>query len=1204
MKSDIDESDAKADVLGIFLEELQNAADPESVLSRYVATYPHWARDFVEETVVSRMLVTSRSESTFPDLSKLTDFRILRWVAAGGMGVVYEAEQISLRRRVALKVRYGHSSPEREERFLREQHTLARLHQSHIVPIYLSGRCGFWHYFVMAYIEGVTLHQLIKSAREVVDSGRTMPPFENLVRQSMKREESATEASRLADFASDVLHSMQGPHRLNASAASPEAQREVAVSARASLPIEYFRSAARLMADAADAIEHAHGADVIHRDIKPSNIMVDVVAQCWLIDFGLADHAEPVEIDASTIGKTARESRSTGTVGTPGYMAPEQIQNGALVGRSVDFRTDVWGLGATLFELVTLQRPFQGATPQELCASVLTQPLPAVDGLVRNIPADLAAVCRKALHKDSERRYQRATDLADDLRRWLTGVPTVARPAHQLRAGWMWARRNKGWAAALTTGFLLLVAFAAILVVDARHEARQSDLRREAAEERIREEQARIRLHEREALIHDVQRLRSADLNGGWSDQAWGFIQKASAIQTDGHLRDLAASVLAGIDARVSRRLEFGGSSVAFDATENRFVIGGLDDSRGNSVRTATLWEMEGDKKGESPLRGEGPVGFAPDGTPLQVVFQDPHVVVWDMARKKDVRRLYFADIGKRDSKTDSPTLVLADNAALVGISARVEGKKGKTIVWEVGSGKVVFEVDEYADVMAFSRKGDLLAAADVERNRVVVRSLSDKTTLLSIPAGPVFVRSLAFGAAARRPENRPADWKSVSELLAIGDAGGSIVIWDLATRMPVSFCRGSHRDIFALAFNSDGALLASGGRDEVQIWDVAHGRSRLRISGGMDYATQISFSPNGRRLAVSTRGIFYSPTVIVWDLEYDRGMRRMLGLTGQIETVVISPDGRSLAALSQSWEVGIWDLKAGNLRAVVEVPPGRSFADNAALAFSADGRQLAFSATGFEDSTAMLWDALTAKELGRWKLPAGLQNRLGFDGANHLWHFQVELKDRTELPTNGFPWEQHPRVCRIRDLKGDPMKVVEIRDFNCHVYHALATPDGKFFIADGVGGERGDQRSVKIIEGATGKAVWTYTPERTVRSANLQLDALGKSVFVAVKDDDGCLQVSMPDGTILSRHARTPIAANMEARLHCYPKNQKLSGCFLFRDGESQPILNLALDNTIDSAAFDKSGKQLVWGGRDGSIVVCDLPAIRKRLESVGLGW
>ena len=147
------DTDEKVEALGQFLEESPEAADAESVVRRFAAEYPQWAKDFLEEAVLSRMLATSRAEDAMPDLSELTDFRILRGIAVGGMGVVYEAEQLSLHRRVALKVRYGQSSPEREAGFEREPRVLARLHQSHIVPIYQSGRCGSWQYFAMAFIE-------------------------------------------------------------------------------------------------------------------------------------------------------------------------------------------------------------------------------------------------------------------------------------------------------------------------------------------------------------------------------------------------------------------------------------------------------------------------------------------------------------------------------------------------------------------------------------------------------------------------------------------------------------------------------------------------------------------------------------------------------------------------------------------------------------------------------------------------------------------------------------------------------------------------------------------------------------------------------------------------------------------------------------------------------------------------------------------
>ena len=200
------------------------------------------------------------------------------------------------------------------------------------------------------------------------------------------------------------------------------------------------------MADAGDALHHAHQAGVIHRDVKPSNIMVDTHEHCWVLDFGLAAYQAARNGEAHPDGPGgSTDGAASGVMGTPRYMAPEQFQEQA------DERTDVWGLGVTLYELLTLRPAFASR------AQIESSEPPRPGEFVSNLPRDLEAICLKALRKDPEQRYTTAREFADDLRRWLAHEPVRARPAHTLRRLTLWSRRNPGWstAAALTLALFL-----------------------------------------------------------------------------------------------------------------------------------------------------------------------------------------------------------------------------------------------------------------------------------------------------------------------------------------------------------------------------------------------------------------------------------------------------------------------------------------------------------------------------------------------------------------------------------------------------------------------------------------------------------------------------------------------------------------------------------------------------------------------------
>ena len=754
----------------------------------------------------------------------------------------------------------------------------------------------------------------------------------------------------------------------------------------------------------------------------------------------------------------------------------------------------------------------------------------------------------------------------------------------------MWSRRNKGWAAAIAFAGLTLVALGLSAVLYSVAESRQSKLRADAADERVR-------LQERESLIHAVQRTQFVETRDGWSDQAWSLIRQASEIRRDERLRDLAAATLLGIDARIVKHFPVAGSSVAFDASGKRLLIGGLDDVLGKPPRPTMIWD--GDRRDES-VAASGPVAFDTEETPLQLSLRNGgrQLTLWNLTTRQPLREF---DLPEGDPEA---AVALSPRGNIVAVSHKAAGR---TWVWNAVSGERIAEWTASGDVILFSDDADLIALADPIGRNVRVWSTSTKRLLMTLPTGNLPTRGLAFGVNPRRPLKMDAD--GPRRCLAIGDAGGTIAIWDLASQKLVAYCRGSSRDIFALAFSPDGTLLASGGRQEVRLWDTASGRQRLHLRDrhGMDYINSIAFRPDGQRLAITTLGAgnAFAPGVSVWDIVSGRGQQRLPGLSGQIELIAISPDGRRVAALAQNWEIGLWNLEARRLQAIIEVTPGE-YADNAGLVFSPDGKHLAFSCGSLEATEVRLWDADTSREVRRWRLPPGLQNKLGFDGPDRLWHAQVELRDGKSLPLSNFPWREHPRVCRIRDLKGaDPTRIVtEIADFNRHVFLAQAAPNGRHLAIEGLGGANGESRWLKMFEMANGKATWSFDSRQTNAAAMFIFEPSSKVLHLASASGPGSLLVSAPDGRTLTEWRHVPNAVSDGSVYAVATALASSNGCFVHRQGNSVPVVNLAVDTPILGIAIDRSGTRLAWGERDGSVVVTNLAEVRAKLNGVGLGW
>jgi serine/threonine protein kinase len=341
----------------------------------------------------------------------LGDFELVRELGRGGMGVVYEARQISLNRPVALKVLFGGLglTPKAVQRFRREAEAAARLHHTNIVPVYATGEQDGTHFYAMELVDGPSLDHVIRQSRQ--QDGRAEPtPTSDL----------AATSPYLGDGASGA------PLVRSSSLGSGS---------------DYFDTVARLLAEVADALDYAHSQGVIHRDIKPSNLLLSPASRLSVNDFGLARVLEQP-------GMTM-----TGEfVGTPAYMSPEQVTSGRV---PLDHRTDIYSLGATLYELLTLSPPFSGSRRDQVLAQIIQKEPTPPRRLNRNVPRDLETMCLKCLEKDPDRRYQTAKELAEDLRRYVNRFAILAKRAGPLVRLKKWVKRNPALSAA---GLVVLLA--------------------------------------------------------------------------------------------------------------------------------------------------------------------------------------------------------------------------------------------------------------------------------------------------------------------------------------------------------------------------------------------------------------------------------------------------------------------------------------------------------------------------------------------------------------------------------------------------------------------------------------------------------------------------------------------------------------------------------------------------------------------------
>lgn len=388
-----------AGILDLYLADLQAGRNPDRarLLEKHPGLATHLARALDGLEFIHR---SSGGPATAP--ARLGDFRIVREVGRGGMGVVYEAEQVSLRRRVAVKVlRFGAVADEMAmQRFQREAETVALLHHTNIVPIFAIGAEAGVHYYAMQFIEGRDLAEL---ARRDGGAGGAESPLE---------------PRQIADWG----------------------------------------------LQAAEALAHAHRRGVIHRDIKPSNLILDHDGRIWLTDFGLARRVDDVVL-----------SVAGALMGTPRYMSPEQARASM---NPVDHRTDIYSLGATLYELATGRPIFDANTAHEVLSQILhNEPRPPRQ-CRPDLPREFETIILKCLAKEPAQRYATAQALADDLRAFLEGRPISARALSLPQRVGRWARKHRRTTtvAGVSAGVSLVLAVGGYLVWQDRQQARLARL--------------------------------------------------------------------------------------------------------------------------------------------------------------------------------------------------------------------------------------------------------------------------------------------------------------------------------------------------------------------------------------------------------------------------------------------------------------------------------------------------------------------------------------------------------------------------------------------------------------------------------------------------------------------------------------------------------------------------------------------------------
>ncbi len=974
---------------------------------------------------------------------RIAGYRVVRELGRGGMGTVYEAVHVGLDRPVALKVLGVHAAPDSSarRRFLNEARTAAGLHHTHIVPVFDVGQVGGLCYYAMQRIEGSGLDRVLKHLRRtrqvasgvgealsssglpsIPSNGRAAASANSRrlgfwsripasllggrIRQDGSPDGGGAGALRANESISQKEANGAGGSRLwplsepegstaswgtafrdggkgaagpspgaalsNLAGADGERQRRELEPPPYDPPRgpAYFRWAAKVGQESADALAHAHEQGVIHRDVKPSNLLIDAKGSIWVTDFGLARRlADP--------GITHHDS----LLGTPRYMSPEQARTG-----TIDGRTDVYSLGATLYELLTLHPPFDGQTAAELIDQIGQQEPAAPTTIDRRVPRDLETVVLKALAKRPADRYATAGELFEDLGRFLNREPVRARRIGPFGRAWRIARRHPGITAVSTTAAAIVLAiatFAYLRVVSARNLAIEERDKKVNALDLAEQLNRELQDSKRDLLRKTIEQQA---VSGAPSRRSTGleWIKQAAELEPDRdrrtELRDWAVNflLLREIESSVPAIVAGRSHGLLFAPGGNRLaVLSEREDELG-------IWDIDGRRRlTRLSLRGGA-------GSILQVI---PELPTGETAEARSDSGGVAASGGigvsgggrpgsgpgqggmGRPNRFDQPNQRVAQIGPYIayvhpedkglgliellsGSPLRILDRPERSVISVIGdsSGRRFLTIERSQEELAVQPSLESMLGQDPPPVRFDFQVYLWNPDQLDRPIAKLPWRVAGDdrgGGLPRRGDREPPPLAAISpdgKTVAVAPFRGNIVkLYSAQDGSPIARedREGARRfeieaqvELSAIALGPNNVLATAGhtaGGMAIRIWDLDSPAVPRSLPPPAQSNTRLMrFSPQGNLLALMGTG-----PIELWD-PVALTLVALMGMADQATDVAFGPNGTTLAAVGRAGEAMLWTVHDSAARTQLSgfdlAPVSLAFSDTGVLA-GVDGR-------------------------------------------------------------------------------------------------------------------------------------------------------------------------------------------------------------------------------------------------------------------------